>query len=406
MRSDRERSVLLSRDPSVRLHTVGVPGARYHAPNGKSLGYNVGMWGGVLAAGTLFVVCLHAQITLNYGQLQELLQSSLRQGLSDKEVSKYLKNQKLDFALTDRIIEEFVGWGIGPRTLNVLRSMKPLTGGLAAPEIPEPPPKNRQPPPPSEDEQARIIDEARRTALEYTDGLPDFVCLQITRRYLDPSGLEMDWLKYDEIKTRVSYFEHHENYEVLSVNNKLTGRSMHELGGATSTGEFGSMLAQLFEPATATRFQWARHSLLRGRHVYVFHFQVPRTRSRWSLSYQPTREVIITGYQGLIYIGKEAERVLRIVTSAYDIPAGFPIQEARTRLDYDYTEIAGREFLLPLKAQVRMRQEKKLIRNDVEFRLYRKFSAEATITFDELDDIEPLPDDEPLENPGLRGINW
>ena len=137
------------------------------------------MWGGVLAAGTLFVVCLHAQITLNYGQLQELLQSSVRQGLSDKEVSKYLKNQKLDFALTDRIIEEFVGWGIGPRTLNVLRSMKPLTDGLAAPEIPEPPPKNRQPPPPSEDEQARIIDEARRTALEYTDGLPDFVCLQI-----------------------------------------------------------------------------------------------------------------------------------------------------------------------------------------------------------------------------------
>ena len=356
------------------------------------------MWGRVLAAGTLFVVCLHAQIALNYGQLQELLQSSVRQGLSDKEVAKYLKDQKLDFALTDRIIEAFVGWGIGPRTLNVLRSMKPLTEGLAAPEIEKPPPpKYRQPPPPSEDEQARIIDEARRTALEYTDGLPDFVCLQITRRYLDPSGLEMDWFKYDEIKTRVSYFERHENYEVLSVNNKLTDRSMHELGGATSTGEFGSMLAQLFDPSTATRFKWARHSLLRGRHVYVFHLQVPRTRSRSSLHYQPTGEVIITGYQGLVYIDKEAERVLRIVTSAYDIPTGFPIQEARTRLDYDYTEIAGREFLLPLKAQVRMRQEKKLIRNDVEFRLYRKFSAEATLTFEELDDIEPLPDDDPLE---------
>ncbi len=373
------------------------PGGPYHAPNSKSLGYNVDMWGRLLVAGTLFVVCLHAQITLTYGQLQELLRSSVKQGLSDKEVAKYIKNQKLDFALTDRIIEDFVGWGIGPRTLNALRSMKPLTQGLAAPEIEKAPPKYKQPPPPSEEEQARIIDEARRNALEYTDGLPDFVCLQITRRYLDPSGLEMDWFKYDEIKTRVSYFEHQENYEVLSVNNKLTDRSMHELGGATSTGEFGSMLAQIFEPATATRFKWARHSLLRGRHVYVFHLQVPRTRSRSSLSYQPTRETIITGYQGLVYIDKEAEHVLRIATSAYDIPSDFPIQEARTRLDYDYTELSGRKFLLPLKAQVRMRQEKHLIRNDVEFRLYRKFSAESTLTFDELDDIEPLPDDEPIE---------
>ena len=356
------------------------------------------MWGRVLAAGALFAVFLHAQGTLNYRQLQELLQSSVKQGLSDKEVSKYLKNQQLDFALSDRVIEEFMGWGIGPRTINALRLMKPLTEGLAPPKIEKPqPPKYKQPPPPSEEEQARIIEEARRTALEYTDGLPDFVCLQITRRYLDPSGLEMDWLKYDEIKTRVSYFENHENYEVLSVNNRVTGRSMHDLGGATSTGEFGSMLAQLFEPATAARFKWARHSLLRRRHVYVFHFQVPRLRSRWSLNYQPTREVIITGYQGLVYVDKEDERVLRIAMSSYDIPDDFPIQEARTRLDYDYTDISGRQFLLPLKAQVRMRQEKKLIRNDVEFRLYRKFSAEATLTFEELDDIEPLPEDDPLE---------
>ena len=387
-----------SRNPSVRLSTIRIDGARDHPSITRSLGYNVGMWGRVLVAGTLLAICLHAQATLNYRQLQELLQSSIQQGLSDKEVSKYLKNKKLDFALSDRVIEQFIGWGIGPRTLNVLRSMKPLTQGLAAPTIEKPePPQYRQPPPPSEDEQARIIDEARRTALEYTDGLPDFVCLQITRRYLDPSGLEMDWLKYDEIKTRVSYFENHENYEVLSVNNRVTGRSMHDLGGATSTGEFGSMLAQLFEPATAARFKWARHSLLRRRHVYVFHFQVPRLRSRWSLNYQPTREVIITGYQGLVYVDKEDERVLRIAMSSYDIPADFPIQEARTRLDYDYTEISGREFLLPLKAQVRMRQEKKLIRNDVEFRLYRKFSAEATLTFEELDDIEPLPEDDPLE---------
>ena len=127
------------------------PGAPSHASNRESLGYNVVMWGRILATLTLFVVCLHAQITLNFAQLQELLRSSVKQGLSDKEVSKYLKNQKLDFALTDRIIEEFVGWGIGPRTLNVLRTMKPSTAGMAAPEIEKPPPCLRLPDWPTSD---------------------------------------------------------------------------------------------------------------------------------------------------------------------------------------------------------------------------------------------------------------
>jgi hypothetical protein len=40
-------------------------------------------------------------------------------------------------------------------------------------------------------------------------------------------------------------------------------------------------------------------------------------------------------------------------------------------LDYDLASIGAQEFMLPLKAQVRMRQGKLLAKNDVEFRLYR-----------------------------------
>ena len=228
--------------------------------------------------------------------------------------------------------------------------------------------------------------------------MPDFVCLQITRRYVDPSGLEMDWLKYDEIKTRVSYVEGRENYELVSVNNQLTDKDYRELGGAVSSGEFGSMLRELFEPFTETSFGWARHSLLRGHPVYVFNFRVTQPRSRFSISYMRQDE-IITGYAGLVYIDKESERVLRITMQAEDIPASFPIRAANTRLDYDYIAISGQAFLLPLKARMGMRESKLMSRNDVEFRLYRKFSAEATISFDEIDDLEPLPEEPDGPNP-------
>jgi len=358
------------------------------------------MHGGRLIRALLFTaVLLAAQSSLSYQQLHQMLRSSIEQNLQDREIAGYLKKQQLGFELTDIHIEEFQGWGLGPRALKTLRELQPQTLGLSAAVEPEAAivEEPEQAPPPSLEEQQRIIAEARSKALSYTSSLPDFICLQVTRRFVDPSGLEMDWIKQDEIKTRVSYFDKHENYEVVSVNNKITDAAMHDLGGATTSGEFGSMLAQLFDPLTAAEFTWARHSQLRDRGVYVFEFVVPKHRSRWSLNYMKT-DTIVVGYRGLVYIDKETERVLRIYMRAEGVPADFPIQEAQERLDYDFTTISGQEFLLPLKARVRMRQGRYLSRNDVEFRLYRKFSADASISFEESENLEPLPD-EPAGNP-------
>jgi hypothetical protein len=341
----------------------------------------------------LAVSALTAQSGLTLQQLQGILRSSKDQGLSDREVARYLKDQPLSFRLTDVIVEDFQGLGVGHRTLQALRLLQESSAGMSEALPVEIPAGPVQPPPPSEEEQKRIIAEARANALAYTDRLPDFVCLQITRRYVDPSGLEMDWLKYDEVKTRVSYVAGSENYEVVSVNNQVTTeKGLHDLGGASSTGEFGSLLRELFEQRTDARFTWARHSLLRGKAVYVFNLHVPKRRSRWRLSYEKTN-VIVAGYAGLVYIDKESERVLRMDVHAIEIPRDFPLQDATTRLDYDYIDISGQSFLLPLKGRVAMRDGRILSRNDVEFRLYRKFSAEATISFDEIDEIQPLDEE-------------
>ena len=88
--------------------------------------------------------------------------------------------------------------------------------------------------------------------------------------------------------------------------------------------------------------------------------------------------------------------IMRLTLEAEDIPASFPVQEASTVLDFDYATISGREYVLPLRAVVRMRHNKFLSKNEVEFRLYRKFSAEATITFAT---PEPLPADKTTEKP-------
>jgi hypothetical protein len=58
--------------------------------------------------------------------------------------------------------------------------------------------------------------------------------------------------------------------------------------------------------------------------------------------------------------------------------------------DYDYSKVGNQEFVLPLKATTVARRGRTLFKNDVEFRNYNRFGAEATITFAP----DPIPEDQ------------
>lgn len=333
-----------------------------------------------------------AQTKLTVEQLISFIRSSIQLKHPDRQVASYLSRLKLSERLEDRTIEELQGLGAGSRTLEALRELRDASASLpkAAPKAPRPAPPVI--PGPSAAEQKVILDEVREYARNYTKSLPDFLCTQVTRRYYDPSGLEF-WSLQDTITARLSYFEQQENYKLILVNNRMTDQSYDSLGGATSTGEFGSLLRELFDQETRARFTWERWATLRGRRAHVFSYLVAQPNSHWRISYQKQLE-IIAGYTGLIYVDRDTNMVLRVTLEAQDIPPAFPIQQASTMLDYDFTNINERQYLLPLRAVVRMRQGKLLTKNEVEFRLYRKFAAEATITFDT---PEPLPEDQTTE---------
>ncbi len=94
---------------------------------------------------------------------------------------------------------------------------------------------------------------------------------------------------------------------------------------------------------------------------------------------------------------RDTLQVMRVTMEAIDITPSFPVQAASTRLDYDYENINGQMFLLPLRSEMRMRSGKLLVKNEVEFRMYRKFGADTAITFDT--DIDALPLDQLEESP-------
>jgi len=346
-------------------------------------------------------VALSAQ-RMSIQQLTRFLDSSVRLKQPDKEVAGFLSKAKLTERLDDHTIEDLRVLGIGPKTLSTLRQLRDQSRALPVAQLGTPEPKPAPIQPPSPEEQASVIQKLREYASNYSRSLPDFICTQVVRRYLAATPgarlnnrvtVDPSWQLQDTLTLRLSYFEQKEDYKLILVNDSVTQEDYGKVGGATTTGEFGSMLKEVFARNTSAHFEWDHWATLRGRRALTFSYQVAQMHAHWALQYEHELQ-IFPAYSGLIYVDQQSHQVLRITLVAQDIPASFPIQEAETILDYDYQALSGHSFLLPLKAENRMQTADVLTRNDVEFRLYRKFSSESEIKYDTPD---PLPEDQTKE---------
>lgn len=341
----------------------------------------------VVAALLFAAVCL-AQTMMSVAQLRSFLSSSKQLQHPDKKVAEFLRTVRLSEKLDEDTLIEIAAQGMGKRTMEAVNALAAASKDLPAPAPVAPKPKPQTIPPPPAEEQSKVLEEARQYALEYTRNLPNFICTQVTRRYVDPSGLEYFRLE-DTIVARLSYDGKSEDYRVVLVNNSVVDTTMERVGGATSRGEFGTMMKELFGPKTRTRFEWLRWGTLRGRRMHVFSYSVDREYSDWHLIYDRIDEYV-PAYRGLVYVEQGANAVMRITQEAVDLPSSFPIAQASVVLDYDAVDIGGQPHIVPLRSVMRMKTGKVMTKNDVEFRFYKKFGAEATITVTP----EPLPEDE------------
>ncbi|MEQ1885919.1 MAG: hypothetical protein ABL967_12725 [Bryobacteraceae bacterium] len=335
---------------------------------------------------SLFVA--QAQLRMTVDQLTSFIKSSIQLRHDDRKVADYVKKIKLSNALDARTVEDLQGMGAGPQTVMALKAL--ASESTALPAAPPPPPKPAYvgPPPPDSIEQARVLSAVTENALDYSRNLPNFLCLQVTRRYIDQSGME-SYRLVDTIAEKLSYFDQKEEYSVISVNGiPMTGREREHLGGATSSGEFGSILREIFSPETNTRFNWERWATLRGRRMHVFSYRVPQATSKYSIRWGQGGEArtIVAGYRGYIYADRQTNKVMRLQLEAENMPVDFPIQSVTLDLNYDYTDISGQKYILPLKAELHSREGKFLVKNEVEFRRYNRFGADTSISFGDVPD--------------------
>lgn len=236
-----------------------------------------------------------------------------------------------------------------------------------------------------------LLEQTRKATLGAAERMPDFLVKQNITRYV-AYGNTKNWQPDDRMTVAVSYRQNSgEQYKLLTVNGMPLSEEAREsstygdkLGGTTSTGEYVSILSELFKPETQAEFQMVDTDTLRSRRTIIYEYVVKRELSHQMIkaSWAGNRTVV-TGFRGRIWIDRETNRVLRLEDISTEIPGDFPVTAANSTIDYDWVNINQLQHLLPSRAVVeltaRVGSQTIQTRNEILFRGYRKFGAEVKI---------------------------
>jgi hypothetical protein len=363
-----------------------------------------------LMGALIIVLCL--TMTVGFGQ-------DKKPPVTKEEILAFLKSASSPKPGTDRRIEQGdlaaeidargVAFPVTEQTLEELRKagaraflLEAIRNTVKKEEPPEPPhlktaepaaetPAQAAAPEPTEEEKEKaraealarlpLLEQARYYALKYEDELPDFSATQFVTRYTQKPG-DKDWKPEDKLEIQLTYrVKSGEKYNLVRMNGAPTTLKYENLGGSTSSGEFGSVLAAAFVPESRAEFKEVKNEVFRGHKTVVYDFRVKKAFSQSRITDQNTKQTVTTGYQGTVWIDTETKRVLRIEQAQEGMPPNFAITLAESAIEYDWVKIADQTYLLPVRAEVLLGRDRDryYTRNVIEFRNYRKFDTDIKI---------------------------
>lgn len=216
-----------------------------------------------------------------------------------------------------------------------------------------------------------FLDKVREELDKYVSTLPNYIVKQMTTRYTSTTA-KTDWRALDHVEADLLVENGQERY--LNLDKKKMEN------GAWSSGEFITLMKNLFTPGVA-EFRYRGTSSMQKRPARLYDFKVTQERSSWHIVTPGQR--YYPAYKGSVWIDKDVARPLRIEMQALQLPQQFPIDTVESATDYDFVNIGGALFLLPVKSDVLTctRGSSECSLNTIEFRNYKKFGAKSDITF-------------------------
>jgi hypothetical protein len=255
-------------------------------------------------------------------------------------------------------------------------SSNPQPAPAAEPAPASPPSAESVPAPAPLPASAPLIDRAREAAFQFSQKLPNFRCQEFMSRFKQ-QGQQKTPL--DVVSAEIIYEDGQETYRDVKIDSHPTDKPLENISGSWSTGEFASMLLELFHPATRAQFRSGGSSVISGVNAKVYDFQVQAENSHWML--EADSQKLAAAYQGSVWIDSNTARVLRIEIQARDLPSSFPMSAVETAIDYSYVNIGEKSFLLPVHAESLgcQRNSSYCSHNIIDFRNYHEFKSDIKI---------------------------
>ncbi len=173
-----------------------------------------------------------------------------------------------------------------------------------------------------------------------------------------------------------------ESYKDITVGGKRTNKSMMDIGGTISTGEFAGYLQALLL-TNAAQFKFSQSTTVQGVPTAIYNFTVPLKKNRGLWSIIIGGQTLRPQYSGAVWLEKATGQVRRIEFQADRIPKDFPDDSVETAVDYEPIRLGSGTFLLPVHAAGILCQRGTSVcqKNEIDFRDYHKYTGESTIVY-------------------------
>lgn len=256
------------------------------------------------------------------------------------------------------------------------RPPPPENAGQAAAPLPPPPPSSA---PRSRAHDDPLIRLARAANAAFTESLPDFVAERRVERFVSFNRGRI-WALEDVVEAEVVYAQRKETYRNVRIDGRRHDAGMEDLGAAWSTGEYGTLLRNLFAPQLGLVFTRNRRRDDETPGAAAYAVQASREQSTWSIHFNEAH--IRPAYRAAVWLAPESGRALRVeMTAEAELPPGFGLRLVKTTLRFASATVGGAQYLLPASAATLscLRRSVKCYRHEIAFDNYRKFSAESSI---------------------------
>jgi len=229
--------------------------------------------------------------------------------------------------------------------------------------------------PPDAIHQKEIITRISQVALRYQGHLPDFSCTQLTDRSRDDSGTGDHWKHQDTLDEALGYSNGQAIFKLVKINGKPPGRLHLLQNGLGSQGVLSAALVptHVFDARVHARFTWLKEEVRQGKRLWVFSYEVPPF-----LKIKNGSKEVKVGFHGTFTADPDTGMILTR-HQVMDSPPETP--QYVTDIEYGPVSLSGQELFLPVKASENVRDGKHLERNEIQFVNYRKYSADAAVTY-------------------------